>query len=576
MFPTVLLIINISSVAVLWIGADRVSDGDMQVGSLIAYLSYLVQILFAVVMATFMVSMIPRAAVAAERIVEVLDTESSVRPPATPVSRRGRTRHPRVPRRRVPLPGRRAAGAVEASRSGSRPARPRRSSARPVRARPRSSTSSPACSMRPRAAVLVDGVDVRDLDPDLLWSKVGYVPQKPFLFSGTVATQPALRPSRRHATTSCGRRSRSPRRPTSCWPCPTGSTARSPRAAPTCRAASASGLSIARALVVKPEIYVFDDSFSALDLGTDARLRAALAPHTARRRGADRRPAGVDDRRRRPDPGARRRRDHRARHATTSCSPPARPTPRSSPPRSDRRSQHDQRRHSAERCQRRQRCARRWLEWRGAGRPRRRQGAEHHRTGASARQLRPGRRGRDAGREERATSARRCAGSAQLLGPERPRLGCRPGAHRRERWRSWSLGPRLLGQATDIIVEVCAATVAGSTSAALHRQLCGDRGRVPVLVGARLRAGLHPRRRRPALDVPAARVGRGQAQPPAAELHRQPAPRRPAQPGHQRHRQPGAEPAADHQPDPHLDPHADRRGRDDVRHLAAPGRWSRW
>src|SRR3546814_12943838 len=85
MFPTVTLLINVSSVAVLWVGADRISDGSLQVGSLVAYLSYLIQIMMAIVMATFMVSMIPRAAVAARRIQEVLETDTSVLPPADPV-----------------------------------------------------------------------------------------------------------------------------------------------------------------------------------------------------------------------------------------------------------------------------------------------------------------------------------------------------------------------------------------------------------------------------------------------------------------------------------------------------------
>ena len=113
MFPTVLLLINVSSVAVLWIGANFVNEGELQVGSLIAYLSYLIQILFAVVMATFLVSMIPRATVASERIVEVLDTPTSVDRPGQPGHGGPRTRHARVPRRVVRLPGRRVRGAVE-------------------------------------------------------------------------------------------------------------------------------------------------------------------------------------------------------------------------------------------------------------------------------------------------------------------------------------------------------------------------------------------------------------------------------------------------------------------------------
>ena len=111
MFPTVGLIVNVSSLAVLWVGADLVGRGDLAIGSLIAYLTYLIQILMAVVMVTFMVSMIPRAGVAAERIVEVLGTTPSVRAAAAPVTEVPERGTLRVPRRRVPVPGRRAPGA---------------------------------------------------------------------------------------------------------------------------------------------------------------------------------------------------------------------------------------------------------------------------------------------------------------------------------------------------------------------------------------------------------------------------------------------------------------------------------
>ena len=131
--------------------------------------------------------------------------------------------------------------------------------------------------------MLVDGVDVRDLDPELLWSRIGLVPQKPYLFSGTVASN--LRYGKPDATDdelwealeiAQARRLRA-------RPCPAASTRRSPRAAPTSPAASASAWRSPGRSCASPEIYLFDDSFSALDLATDARLRAALAPAHRRR-----------------------------------------------------------------------------------------------------------------------------------------------------------------------------------------------------------------------------------------------------------------------------------------------------
>ena len=277
MFPTVMFIINISSIGVLWVGADRIATGDLQLGSLIAYLSYLIQILMAVVMATFMVSMIPRASVAAERIEEVLDTETSVRQPAAPVTEVAH--HGSLEFRDVEF---RYPGADDAV-------------LRDISFRIEAGTitavigstgagKSTLVNLVPRlfdatgGSVLVDGVDVRELDLDLLWSKVGYIPQKPYLFSGTVASN--LRYGRPSATDE------------EMWEAleiaqaagfvramPHGLDSEIAQGGTSVSGGQRQRLSIARALVVKPEIYVFDDSFSALDLATDARLRAALAPH---------------------------------------------------------------------------------------------------------------------------------------------------------------------------------------------------------------------------------------------------------------------------------------------------------
>ncbi|MEU8172092.1 ABC transporter ATP-binding protein [Microbispora hainanensis] len=278
-FPTVMLILNASSVAVLWFGAARVDSGEMQVGALTAFLMYLMQILMSMMMATFISIMIPRAAVCAERITEVLDTESSVRPsddPVRHVDRRGelelRDVEFRYPGAEAPvLSGisfRVTAGQTTAIIGST------------------GSGKTTLVSLVPRlfdatsGAVLIDGVDVRDLDPQMLWTRIGLVPQKPYLFSGTVASN--LRYGNPDATDE------------ELWEAlevaqardfveamPEGLQAPISQGGTNVSGGQRQRLSIARALVAKPEIYLFDDSFSALDLATDARLRAALRPHTA-------------------------------------------------------------------------------------------------------------------------------------------------------------------------------------------------------------------------------------------------------------------------------------------------------
>ncbi len=279
MFPTVLLVINTSSVAVLWFGADRIASGGMQIGALTAFLSYLMQILMAVMMATFMFVMIPRAEVCAERIQEVLDTESSVVPPVSPVTTVDE--HGTLALRDVDF---RYPGAEAAVLRGVN-----------LIARPGETTAiiggtgsgkSTLINLVPRlfdvtgGQVLVDGVDVRNLDPDLLSAMVALVPQRPYLFTGTVATN--LRYGRPDATDD------------ELWRALDVAQARDfveqmPERldAPIAQGGTnVSGgqrqrLAIARALVRRPEIYLFDDTFSALDYATDAALRAALARETA-------------------------------------------------------------------------------------------------------------------------------------------------------------------------------------------------------------------------------------------------------------------------------------------------------
>ncbi len=278
MFPVVMLVLNASSVAVIWFGSFRIEDGSMQVGTLIAFLSYLMQILMAVMMATFMAVMIPRATVSADRIGEVLETESSVRPPEHPVNET--IGHGELELRGV---GFAYPGAEEpvlsdisfVAHSGQTTAIIGSTG----------SGKTTLVNLMPRlfdatsGSVLVDGVDVKELNPDLLWGHIGLVPQKPYLFSGTVRSN--LLYGKPDATED------------ELWLALTTAQARDFVAemdggldAPISQGGTnVSGgqrqrLAIARALVKRPELYIFDDSFSSLDTATDARLRLALRSNT--------------------------------------------------------------------------------------------------------------------------------------------------------------------------------------------------------------------------------------------------------------------------------------------------------
>jgi ATP-binding cassette, subfamily B, multidrug efflux pump len=278
-FPTVMLVFNASSVAVLWIGAVRVDNGQIEIGALTAFIQYLVQILMSVMMATFMLMMVPRAAVSSERIAEVLETESSLYPPwrpATSTPERGTVELRNV---RFQYPG----AELPVLRDVSFRAEPGRTTAIIGSTGAGKST---LLSLIPRlfdvtgGAVLVGGVDVRELDLELLWSRVGLVPQRPYLFSGTVASN--LRYGNPDASDE------------ELWQCleiaqardfveamPEGLDAPIAQGGTNVSGGQRQRLAIARALVHRPEVYLFDDAFSALDLGTDARLRAALRPVTA-------------------------------------------------------------------------------------------------------------------------------------------------------------------------------------------------------------------------------------------------------------------------------------------------------
>jgi len=263
---------------VLWFGALRVDAGEMRIGALTAFLSYLLQILLAVMMATFVASMIPRATVCAERISEVLATQPSVRSPEVPVAAPGpafvefrnvELRHPGAEKPVLRGVSFLAAPGTTTAVVGST-----------------GSGKTTLLSLVPRlldvtgGAVLVSGVDVRGHDQDTLWGRIGLVPQQAYLFNTTVAGN--LRYGRPSATDE------------ELWTAleiaqarefveemPGGLDALIEQGGANLSGGQRQRLTIARAMVRRPEVYLFDDSFSALDLGTDAALRAAMRPWTA-------------------------------------------------------------------------------------------------------------------------------------------------------------------------------------------------------------------------------------------------------------------------------------------------------
>jgi ATP-binding cassette subfamily B protein len=271
--PTVMLVFNASTVAVLWFGAARVDAGEMQ-----AFMAYLMQILMSVMMATFISMMIPRAAVSAGRIEEVLGTRPSVAAPSRPTQ---------IPDGPVEV----AFDAVDFCYPGAELPVLRSVS---VLAQPGSTTAvigstgagkTTLVNLVPRlfdataGAVRVGGVDVRQADPEQLWSMIGLVPQRPYLFSGTVASNlrfgcpeagddelwEALRIAQAADFVAA---------------MPEGLQSPIAQGGTNVSGGQRQRLAIARAVVRAPRVYLFDDAFSALDLSTDARLRAALRPVT--------------------------------------------------------------------------------------------------------------------------------------------------------------------------------------------------------------------------------------------------------------------------------------------------------
>lgn len=274
MFPLAMLVLNVTIVGVIWFGGIQVDAGNVEIGTLFAFMQYVGQILMGVLMATFMTIMIPRAAVSADRIGEVLETPSSLVRPTSPVT---------------DFPARGAVELDDVSFTYPGAESPVLSGVT-FRAAPGETVAivgstgagkTTLVSLIPRlfdatgGVVRVAGVDVRDADLDLLWKGIGLVPQRPFLFTGTVASN--LRYGREEATDD------------DLWHAleiaqakdfvaemEGGLDARIAQGGTNVSGGQRQRLAIARAIVHQPDVLVFDDSFSALDLSTDARLRQAL------------------------------------------------------------------------------------------------------------------------------------------------------------------------------------------------------------------------------------------------------------------------------------------------------------
>ncbi len=274
-FPLVMLIVNVGSVAVIWFGSQGVAAGTTQIGAMMAFLQYLIQILMAVMMAVMMSMMLPRAAVSADRVSAVLATESSVVPPADPVRELDgsgtvefRDVEFRYPGASEPV----LSGISFTARSGETTAIIGSTGA----------GKTTLVSLIPRlfdvtgGAVLVDGVDVRRIDEDLLWGGIGLVPQRAYLFAGTVASN--LRFGRPEATDEeLWAALRTAQGEDFVRAMPDGLDSPIAQGGTNVSGGQRQRLAIARALVKRAPIVVFDDAFSALDTTTDARLRAALA-----------------------------------------------------------------------------------------------------------------------------------------------------------------------------------------------------------------------------------------------------------------------------------------------------------
>lgn len=274
LFPSIMLILDLTIVAVLWFGSQRVDLGDLELGVVMAFMQYVMQILSGVLMATFMMIMIPRAAVCAERIQEVLSSESAIKPAANP-------------RRDWVSPGTLQFEDVSFQFADAEAAVLKDVSFRVEAGQTvavigsTASGKSTLVSLVPRlfdvteGSVRVGGVDVRELDQEFLWSAIGLVPQKAFLFSGTVESNlrlaaPEATEEEMWAALETAQAADFVREMDG------GLKAHIAQGGTNVSGGQRQRLAIARALVRRPQLLIFDDSFSALDLTTDAKLRQAL------------------------------------------------------------------------------------------------------------------------------------------------------------------------------------------------------------------------------------------------------------------------------------------------------------
>jgi len=274
LFPVAMLILDVTIVGVIWFGGIQVDAGHVQVGTLFAFMQYVMQILMGVLMASFMTIMIPRAAVSADRISEVLETPSTLTAPERPVASFPETGTVSFNDVSFQYPGADApvlSAVTFRADKGETVAIVGSTGA----------GKTTLVSLIPRlfdtttGSVLVDGVDVREADAESLWSRLGLVPQKAFLFSGTIASN--LRFGRENATDEeLWRALEIAQGADFVREMPDGLESTIAQGGTNVSGGQRQRLAIARAIVRQPEILIFDDSFSALDLTTDARLREAL------------------------------------------------------------------------------------------------------------------------------------------------------------------------------------------------------------------------------------------------------------------------------------------------------------
>ena len=278
-FPSVMAIMNLSSVAVIWFGGHLVRDGSMPIGNLTAFLTYIMQILIAVMMAVMLMILLPRAAASAERIEQVLDTTPSISDPPQPVRPAAATGLVQFQDVTFGYPGSELPVLHDLAFS----LRPGETSAIIGGT---GSGKTTLLNLIPRffdaseGRVLVNGVDVREQEQEQLWSSIGLVPQASFLFSGSVASN--LRLGRPEATEEELWRAlevAQARDFVAAMPGQLGATI--DQGGSNVSGGQRQRLSIARALVKRPQLFLFDDCLSALDAATDARLRAALKTETS-------------------------------------------------------------------------------------------------------------------------------------------------------------------------------------------------------------------------------------------------------------------------------------------------------